>query len=152
MTDEFDHEYTSEIVCPHCGYTSEWDPDNNEIFEEDCPSCEREYRVAVHHSVDFSTSIFDREAEEREAAEKKAKEDERIAAVYAACQKFPPGSRVRILPMGKGWADRLAGETGVVSNKELSKHNPFVHVELDKFAGEDRLFDNSFFPQQVEAE
>ena len=148
---EINHEYTSCITCPHCGYTSEWEPESHEVFEQDCDACEKEYRVAVHHSVDFSTSIFDREAEECEAAEKEAKEDERIAAVYAACQKFPPGSRVRIIPMAD-WGDRHVGETGVVSNKELSKHNPFVHVELDKFAGEDRLFDNSFFPQQVEAE
>lgn len=50
---EIDHEFTSEIACPHCGYGSEWDPCNSEVFDEEYPSCDKEYRAVVRRSVDF---------------------------------------------------------------------------------------------------
>lgn len=146
--DEIDHDMTDCIVCPHCGYKSEWESDNNEIFEEECGRCEKEYRVIVHHSVDFSTEIFDRAAEKREHDRKQAAARAADAVRYAKCQKFPPGTRVRVLETARYKRDR--GKTGTIANRELSERHPCVYIDMDDRPS--APWPESFHPEEIEIE
>ena len=49
--DEIDHDMTDCIVCPHCGYKSEWESDSNEIFEEECGDFGDEFGVLLSEIV-----------------------------------------------------------------------------------------------------
>lgn len=51
-------EYTSEPVCPHCGYQMRdaWEDVEGEDWNNvECGRCEKEYRVIRHVSVSFTT-------------------------------------------------------------------------------------------------
>ena len=53
---EIDHEYTDEIVCPHCGYEYN---DSIEIGDQDqdetCIECGEYFSISVHYEVHYST-------------------------------------------------------------------------------------------------
>ncbi len=50
----FDHEYTDEVVCPHCGYVhgDSWEMRDGET---DCPDCEKSFTMERNVSVTYST-------------------------------------------------------------------------------------------------
>lgn len=54
--EEIDHEYTRNIVCPHCGYEDvdswEYDKDDGEI---ECSACDEEFVYARIIMVSYST-------------------------------------------------------------------------------------------------
>lgn len=53
---EIDHEYTDEIVCPHCGYEhgDSWEaPDDG---EDDCEECGKPFRFVRDITVRYSTT------------------------------------------------------------------------------------------------
>lgn len=54
---EIDHEYTSEIVCPHCGYESgdSWEMDDND-GSMDCGECEKDFNYTRIIAINYSTS------------------------------------------------------------------------------------------------
>lgn len=54
---EIDHEYTSEIVCPYCGYemSDSWEYNNTESGVTECGKCDKKFLYSVNHSVDYST-------------------------------------------------------------------------------------------------
>lgn len=130
---EIDHEYTDAPVCPHCGHKHTedlWEYGDGALYKEDesveieCESCSGDFRATcVFVSYTYSTSTFDKEAEEaerkREIEEQKRWQEER----RQACAAFTPGTRVR---MARGtWAE---GRVGTVENRELSD---MVPVRLD---------------------
>jgi len=55
-TIKIEHEYTQDIVCPHCGFVfndnHEFDPD---IGEVDCPECGKWLEWKRHISITYST-------------------------------------------------------------------------------------------------
>jgi hypothetical protein len=52
---EIDHYYTSEIVCPHCGYVHhdswEWGEDG----EDECGECEERFSYRRIVTIEYST-------------------------------------------------------------------------------------------------
>lgn len=52
-----DTDYTSEIICPHCGYeydcSNEYADDNGKYI--DCSECDNTFELGVHFQIDFST-------------------------------------------------------------------------------------------------
>jgi transcription elongation factor Elf1 len=139
--DEIDHEHTDEPVCPYCGHEHS---DGDEYHERDdttritCTECGQEFESERYVLARYSTSKIDHEAE----ALAKRRKDEETAARYAACQKFPPGTPVRIKERARGAAS-ARGASGVVANRELSRRNPVVRVEVG-----DQCY--SVFPEDVE--
>ena len=59
MNEPIDHEYTDEVVCPHCGdkkYSSyEYFGDHDEDTTLTCDECGGEFIATRHISVDYST-------------------------------------------------------------------------------------------------
>jgi len=57
--DAINHEYTSEIVCPWCGYEfgDSWDigPEDEDIGQIECEECERAFTANRNISVSYST-------------------------------------------------------------------------------------------------
>ena len=53
-----DTEYTSEIVCPYCGYKfgDSYEYHENNGDEIECHDCENKFTLNIHFSVDYSTS------------------------------------------------------------------------------------------------
>ena len=51
---EIDHEYTDEIVCPHCGYQYRDSWENSE-GTCDCEECHKSFSVERDVSVTYST-------------------------------------------------------------------------------------------------
>ncbi len=131
---ELDHDGTDNPICPWCGHVicDAWDY-GNEMFSEDdtdveCPSCERPFTSSCHTSHTFTTERRDLAAEEADKAKRHQRNEERRLERLAACEPFTPGMRVRVTEAASPYyADRV----GVVENKELDKHNPFVNVLLD---------------------
>ncbi len=146
---KIDHEFTDNIVCPFCGHSWEWDLEGGDEFEEECGKCRKELRVTLDHSVSFTTSKFDRAAEEAERQKRNDEHRVRVDADKLACAKFPPGTRVQVTQ--KKYTSQYRGRLGTVANKELST---FVYVDLDA-----RLVDGrrlrahrqSFPPEELEA-
>lgn len=149
MTDEIkfeiDHSYTDEAVCPHCGHDNGRDTDHDSTeYEEECGSCEREYRVTLEYSVHFTTTTFDRAAEEAERQKRIDDHQARVAADKAECSKWYPGARVRVI------GTHMKGRTGKVANKELGT---FVYVDIDPIEGEHSpSYPHILDPEQLEAE
>lgn len=57
--EQFDHEYTHEIVCPYCGY-EDWDSwefggGDGEQSEEDCGRCEKTFLTKRNISINYTT-------------------------------------------------------------------------------------------------
>ncbi len=61
MSNEIDHEYTSNIVCPYCGaedeesyhyLSDEWENDDIAI---DCGNCNKEFSMSYQKDVTYST-------------------------------------------------------------------------------------------------
>ena len=58
--EEFDHDYTSEMVCPYCGYvhTDSWEWEGKDLEasgEYECDHCGKEFSVTRTFSVFYST-------------------------------------------------------------------------------------------------
>lgn len=53
---EIDHEYTDEIVCPHCGYehTDSWERESNS-GDAKCHHCSKDFFYERNISVSYST-------------------------------------------------------------------------------------------------
>jgi len=51
---EIDHEYTDEIVCPHCGYEH---PDSEDYMDRDdefiCHECEKKFEYVRDYSISY---------------------------------------------------------------------------------------------------
>lgn len=60
---QIDHEYTDEIVCPHCGYefgdSWEYDEDDGEMIE--CQDCDKSFRLDVNYTVSYVSSKVEKE-------------------------------------------------------------------------------------------
>lgn len=64
---EIDHEYTKEIVCPHCGYEFIDSWEHNESLQSDqsgdnlisCHECEKNFVAHMDVEVYYSTSTLD---------------------------------------------------------------------------------------------
>lgn len=56
MKEEIDHENTSEIICPHCGYRDRdsWEKIGDD-GETDCDSCSEPFGYSRDVSVTYST-------------------------------------------------------------------------------------------------
>lgn len=58
---EIHHEWTSEPVCPHCGFKDQdwWDgigpKDDGDSWVAECGECGREYKVTMSVSTHFET-------------------------------------------------------------------------------------------------
>lgn len=54
---EIDHDYTEEIVCPHCGfeYSDSWDF-SQDFDEIDCEECGKEFEFAREVETTYSTA------------------------------------------------------------------------------------------------
>jgi transcription elongation factor Elf1 len=126
VPEKFDTKYTDEPVCPHCGDAQS---DASEIHGHcetarmNCGSCEKEFESVQDIQITYSTHVIDYAAEAAREEQRRA----RTALLYAECQKFPPGMRVRLGADSRLHA-KLRGQEGVVANRELSRHNPMVHV------------------------
>jgi len=57
MAEEFDTEYTDEMVCPHCGHEQmdSWEHHDDDGATE-CGECGEEFDYSRHVSVSYSTS------------------------------------------------------------------------------------------------
>jgi len=64
MSDEINHRYTNEIVCPHCGYEQgdSWEADD--AGEEFCQNddCAKPFNYERHVEVTYCTSKPDEKA------------------------------------------------------------------------------------------
>lgn len=62
---DIDHEYTSQIVCPYCGYQDRdsWEHDDNDGEEIECLLCERSFTLEVHTVVTYTTKRLPCEGE-----------------------------------------------------------------------------------------
>lgn len=143
--EEFDTEFTDAPVCPHCGEEQSEASEvhgHHETARLQCGSCEEMFDSVQRIEVTYSTYAIDHEAE----ALAEAKTKEQLAARYAACQEFPPGTRVRIRDTSLFHA-HYRGQEGVVANRELSRHNPLVRVLLRLG---DRDSETSAFPDELE--
>lgn len=51
----FEHDYTDEVVCPHCGYEhgDSWEMCEG---ERECPECEKSFEMEREVSVSYTTS------------------------------------------------------------------------------------------------
>ncbi len=149
-----DHRYTDDMVCPYCGTKQSGLWELKGAYDEDtlrveCEECEREFDSYCYTSHSFTTSEVDIEAEKRKLElERRVVEEER-AKRYAACQAFVPGTPIRVREDSR-YADFLCGREGVVSNRELSKHNPFVHVDLKSRGDRNPYPGFACFPDDLE--
>jgi DNA-directed RNA polymerase subunit RPC12/RpoP len=57
MTEELETDFTSEIICPHCGakYQDSWELNNNDGEKETCIDCGKHFHLSVHFDVTYST-------------------------------------------------------------------------------------------------
>ncbi len=130
-----DHKYIDDMVCPYCGtkQTDLWELKgayDEDTLRVECQECEKPFDSYCLTSHSFTTSEVDIEAERLNELAEKHREAAELAKRYAACQAFVPGTPIRVREDSR-YADFLRGREGVVSNRELSKHNPFVHVDLE---------------------
>jgi protein-arginine kinase activator protein McsA len=62
MSEDIDHEYTKEIVCPHCGYEygDSWEyGDGEDIGELECDNCYKPFYAERIITIDYSTQKLD---------------------------------------------------------------------------------------------
>lgn len=56
---DIDHEYTDEVVCPHCGYkhqdSYEFFIHNDECSDTNCHSCNKPFTAIRHVNIYYST-------------------------------------------------------------------------------------------------
>jgi hypothetical protein len=59
ISNGFEHEYTYEVVCPHCGYThsDSWEMHEGEA---DCPDCEKSFSISRDVNVTYSTKKLEK--------------------------------------------------------------------------------------------
>lgn len=155
---DIDHEHTDHIVCPYCGckQTDLFDIDG--AYEEDetridCQKCDQEFSSVCSIIYSFTTYTVDLEAEERQRVEDKARRDKQLAERLVECQKFTPGTRVRIKAdfLHMRYLTGLKGPLiGKVDICELCKINPVVSVILD--CPKDHDFHSTVvcFPEKIE--
>jgi hypothetical protein len=55
MSEEIDCEFTSDLVCPYCGYVHEDDGEMNESGDMKCYKCEKKFIYEVEYSKSFSS-------------------------------------------------------------------------------------------------
>ena len=62
MTSEIDHEFTDDVVCPHCGQThngdSVFDGSSSDMTTQDCDECGRTFSVQRDWSVCYITRLL----------------------------------------------------------------------------------------------
>lgn len=152
--EEIDTAYESNMICPWCGKQQGDTWEIRGAYEEDtirmnCGSCERPFDSTCMVSYSFSTTRIDEVAEAIKQAEKKARDDTRLAQRYAECIAFEQGARVRVRTDAK-YAHWLLNRVGAVKGIP-STHNPFVHVLLDGVPARDlKPYDMHFFPKDLE--
>ncbi len=149
-----DHKYTDDMVCPYCGCKQSDIWEIKGAYDEDtlrveCQECERPFDSYCLTSHSFTTSTVDVEAERLKKEADAKLEAARVAERYAACQAFPPGIAVRVREDSR-YADFLCGRVGVVSNRELCKHNPVVHVDLEARGDRNPYPGFACFPDELE--
>lgn len=56
----FEHDYTDEVVCPHCGYEhgDSWEMRDG---KKDCPECEKSFTMERNTSVNYTTEKSEKE-------------------------------------------------------------------------------------------
>ena len=52
---KIDHEFTDEIVCPHCGYKFEESWEWEDEGEATCYGCEQDFTFERHTTVEYTT-------------------------------------------------------------------------------------------------
>ena len=58
MNEEYDTDFTNEIVCPYCGAENgipDEHSDEGELVEMECRECEKEFVYQCNYSVDYSS-------------------------------------------------------------------------------------------------
>lgn len=55
MAAEIEHEYTTEVVCPWCGYEFTDSRELPDDGEEECPNCWKHFKFSRDVTVDYST-------------------------------------------------------------------------------------------------
>lgn len=57
MNEEYETEFTDEIICPWCGYkfSDSWEYDDEDGSIIDCPDCNKPIILGVHISVSYIT-------------------------------------------------------------------------------------------------
>jgi hypothetical protein len=59
MSEEIDHDYTDEVVCPYCGYEfrDSWEMANDGGEQEiDCYGCEKSFLLYTNMEITYSTA------------------------------------------------------------------------------------------------
>lgn len=68
---DIDHEYTNEIVCPHCGYEygDSWEylESDGDTREMECDECGEKFEAVLHLTVEYSTEKIESAAEDNAA-------------------------------------------------------------------------------------
>lgn len=68
MTDTVDHSYTTEIVCPYCGYESEDSYEYFSMYKDsatiECADCGKEFEAIQDISVSYSTYKSEEDSDE----------------------------------------------------------------------------------------
>lgn len=55
MSKEIDHDFTDEIVCPHCGYEYQDSYEWHDYGEEDCIECEKSFSIERITTIQYTT-------------------------------------------------------------------------------------------------
>lgn len=57
MSEDIDHEYTDEVVCPYCGYefSDSWEFKQDSYKSLDCDECGEEFSMEREVTVSYST-------------------------------------------------------------------------------------------------
>lgn len=53
--DGIDHEYTKEVVCPHCGYEENDSWEYSDDTETECSECGKLFGISIHEEVTYVT-------------------------------------------------------------------------------------------------
>ena len=56
MNKEIDHEYTNEVVCPHCGYEHRDSWELSDAGEHECDNCGEPFLIERIVSVTYCTA------------------------------------------------------------------------------------------------
>jgi hypothetical protein len=91
--DDIDHDYTQEIVCPHCGeeHGDSWEYNlgDSDTIEVECEECSEPFYATCCIEVTYSTSVITAEDRERERKQKEREERQRLETVaWLQARKF----------------------------------------------------------------
>lgn len=121
--------------CPWCGTKIEDFYEYGGMLTEDgaeweCWECEQPLRTTCYISYSFNTHAVDVEAEKKAEDKREREAEHRRLVRLRAAEQWKPGDRVRIRADNPRFIHD--GKTATVANRELSKHNPFVHLDLNE--------------------